>query len=84
MRRCRGCCLPVPVEIGRRLWAVKIAPVGDRSAGAFQSEQHTESEPFHASMQPNTASAVNAKRGKNDEAGMLNMLASCHGFGFRD
>jgi len=30
------------------LWTVKIAPVGDGSAGAFQSEQQTESEPFHA------------------------------------
>jgi hypothetical protein len=45
--RCRGCCLPVPIEIGRRLRAVKITPVGDGSAGAFQSEQHKESEPIH-------------------------------------
>ncbi len=52
----------MPIEIGRRLRAVKIAPVGDGSAGAFQSEQHGDSEPFHASMQPNAASAVNAER----------------------
>jgi hypothetical protein len=48
-RACRRrCCLSVPIEFGRRLWAVKITPVGNRSAGAFQSEQYTESEPFHA------------------------------------
>ena len=54
----------MPIEIGRRLPAVEIAPVGDGSARAFHSDQHEESEPFHASMQPNAASAVNAERGK--------------------
>jgi len=38
----------VPIEIGRRLRAVEIAPVGDGSARAFHSDQHEESEPFHA------------------------------------
>ncbi|OLB00519.1 MAG: hypothetical protein AUH08_08460 [Verrucomicrobia bacterium 13_2_20CM_54_12] len=40
-------CLSVPIEFRRRLRAVKIAPVGNRSAGAFQSEQDTESQPVH-------------------------------------
>jgi len=40
--------MPVPIEFGRWLRAVKIAPVGNRCAGALQSEQQTESEPFHA------------------------------------